>query len=76
MHLAGSLQPAARSCARSSPAAHRSSPRLQLPEEARLALRSYRASLARNTAVRTFLELSGDFCPPGGLTHSIGTCGR
>ncbi|PSC75585.1 eukaryotic translation initiation factor 5A-2 [Micractinium conductrix] len=37
----------------------------ELPEEARLALRSYRASLARNTAVRTFLELSGDFCPPG-----------
>lgn len=40
--------------------------RLQLPMEAREALAGYQASVARNSTVRSFMELAGDFGPPGG----------
>ena len=33
--------------------------------EAREALAAYQQSVARNATIRTFLELAGDFCPPG-----------
>lgn len=40
-------------------------PRLQLPMEAREALAAYQLSVERNPTIRSFLELAGDFGPPG-----------
>ncbi len=48
---------------------------MQLPVEAREALRGYTDSVRRTAATRSFIQLADDFQPPGGALGRVGLGG-
>lgn len=42
--------------------------------EAREALAAYQLSVERNPTIRSFLEIAGDFGPPGERVHRLSRC--
>ena len=42
--------------------------------EAREALAAYQLSVERNPTIRSFLEIAGDFGPPGERVHRLARC--